>query len=203
MKKSKFDITTQWDEIFRKESSYSELPEPMDIVKAIIKFKKTGMVLDLGAGNSGNALFLAKKGFNVVGVDISEAGIRLLEESANNLGVQVKGIVGDIAQFEFDRKYDVMLSLGVLNLLPKEEAMESIQKMKMNTENQGLDALLVFTEDVPLEDVFFLFKHNELKNLYNDWEIIEYREYLTPLHKGEREKVPHRHANAVLLARKI
>lgn len=198
---NELNMAAIWDDIFGKENPYSEVPEPIDIVKDIVKFKKIGTVLDLGVGSGTNTLFLAEQGFNVVGVDISEVGIRLFRDSAKNIGIKVNGIVGDMAQFEFDRKYDVILSLGALNLITRDEADGLIQRIKVNTEDHGLNAIMVFRLLDPLEEAYFVFEQNELRNLYKDWKIISYKEYTTPIHEHENWP-PHRHGNAVLLAQK-
>jgi len=199
---NKLSIAAYWNEVFRKESPYSELHEPSDIIKAIVRIKQAGAVLDLGVGNSEDTLYLATKGFDVAGVDISEVGISLFKESAKSLGVEVKGIVGDMARFKFDRKYDVILSLASLNLITRDEASDLIQRVMDNTEDYGLNVITVFTELDPLEGAFFLFEHDELRNLYSEWEIISYNEYTTPIHEHENWP-PHRHTNAELLAQKV
>lgn len=177
------------------------MEEPSDIVKHIAKIKKPGTVLDLGVGYGRNALFLAKQGFSVVGIDTSEMAVGGFRDSAEKLGVEVKGIVGDMTQFEFDRYYDVVLSIAALNLIEREEANELIRKIKASTEDRGLNAISVFTELMPLEGVLFLYESNELRDLYEDWEIVRYEEHRTSIHKHENWP-PHRHANASLLARK-
>ncbi|MEK6923472.1 MAG: methyltransferase domain-containing protein, partial [Nanoarchaeota archaeon] len=50
--------------------------KPHAIIKEILNFKRSGDVLDLGVGEGRDALFLAKNGFSVTGVDISETGIQ-------------------------------------------------------------------------------------------------------------------------------
>ena len=176
--------------------------DPSDLVKDIVKLKKKGTILDLGVGYGRNALFLARQGFSVIGVDTSEMAISRFRKFAEELGVEVRGIVGNMAQFKFDKKYDVILSIATLNLIKRAEADELIQKIKENTENGGLNAISAFTELVPLEGISFLYKKNELKNIYRGWEIINYNEHRTSIHKHENWP-PHKHTNANLLARKI
>ena len=199
-KNNELNIAAQTDEYLKNITHFGE-EDPSDIVKGIVKLKKTGAVLDLGVGYGRNALFLARQGFSVVGVDTSELAISRFREFSKELGVDVIGIVGDMAQFEFDKKYDVILSIATLNLIKREKDDELIQKIKANTENGGLNAISTFTELVPSEGVSFLYKKNELKNIYKDWEIINYNEHRTSIRQHENWP-PHRHTNANLLARK-
>ena len=199
-KNNELNIAAQSDEYLKNITHFGE-EDPSDIVKDIIKLKKTGTVLDLGVGYGRNALFLARQGFSVVGVDTSELAISRFREFAEGLGVEVRGIVEDMAKFKFDKKYDVILSIATLNLIKREEANELIQKIKVNTEDGGLNAISVFTELVPSEGISFLYKKNELKNIYRGWQIINYNEHRTSIHKHENWP-PHRHTNANLLTRK-
>jgi SAM-dependent methyltransferase len=49
-----------------------------------------GVVLDLACGASGNALAMARRGYDVIAVDISEVGLRLLESEVNAQGLASK-----------------------------------------------------------------------------------------------------------------
>jgi tellurite methyltransferase len=58
------------------------MERPSKEIVEILKYKRLGTVLDLGAGKGRNALFLAKKGFDVVGVDKSPEAIKDFLENA-------------------------------------------------------------------------------------------------------------------------
>jgi len=190
-----------FEEQYKKEKYYWGL-KPNKYVIDILKFKKSGTVLDLGVGEGRNAIFLAKKGFNVIGVDISKTGIKKFLEMAKNLNVKVKGVVENITKFKFERNYDVILSIATLHFLKREEIEKLIQQMKFHTTKNGLNIITVFTEDNPSKDFLYLFKKTELKSFYRDWEIIEYKEFLTSSEKHGKEGKPHKHALAILIARK-
>ena len=74
-------------------------------------------VLDVGCGQGRDALFVARLGHAVVGIDQSPTGIRdlLADAEADNLDVQ--GHVGDIRIFEPDGLYDVLLVDRTLHML--------------------------------------------------------------------------------------
>lgn len=74
-------------------------------------------VLDLGCGQGRDALFIARQGHSVLGVDISETGISQMLEDARNEGLNVEGMVADIVDFEPDGEYDVILLDRVLHML--------------------------------------------------------------------------------------
>lgn len=74
-------------------------------------------VLDLGCGQGRDALFIARAGHRVVGVDLSPAGIADMTRVARAEGLDVTGIVADIAQFEPDGAFDVVLIDRTLHML--------------------------------------------------------------------------------------
>jgi SAM-dependent methyltransferase len=63
----------KWDRKYR-ERNFS--PEPSRIVREFYIRAPKGRALDLACGNGRNACFLAKHGFEVDAVDISEVGLR-------------------------------------------------------------------------------------------------------------------------------
>ena len=74
-------------------------------------------VLDVGCGQGRDALFIARLGHVVVGIDQSPTGIRdlLTDAEAENLNIQ--GHVDDIRVFEPEGLYDVLLVDRTLHML--------------------------------------------------------------------------------------
>lgn len=79
--------------------------------------RKNCRVLDLGCGQGRDALFIARKGHSVFGVDLSETGVSQMLEDARKEGLNVDGVVADIVEFEPDGEYDVILLDRVLHML--------------------------------------------------------------------------------------
>lgn len=69
-------------------------------------------IIDLGCGAGNYVIYFAKKGFDAIGVDISENAIDMARNTARKLGVSctfvVADVLGDIAEFSngFDFGYD-------------------------------------------------------------------------------------------------
>lgn len=79
-------------------------------------------VLDLGCGQGRDALFIARLGHSVLGVDVSEVGVQQMLEMSRKEGLDVEGLVGDAADFRSRCKFDVVLLDRVVHQLPDEAA---------------------------------------------------------------------------------
>lgn len=65
----------------------------------------SGPVLSLSEGEGRNAVFLASRGLEVVGVDISRVALEKAKTLSESRGVEIKTIVADLANFEPDESY--------------------------------------------------------------------------------------------------
>ncbi len=75
--------------------------------------------LDAGCGDGMLALQLAKKGVRVTGVDLSAPNIDFAKKQAQELGLEVDFLQGDVAELPFaDRSFDYVVSSHVLEHLP-------------------------------------------------------------------------------------
>ena len=74
--------------------------------------RPVGTVLDLGCGTGAHAVRLAQRGFEVVGVDLSdgmlEAARRRAEQSGSNT---VSFVRGDIRSIRLDRQFDAVICM--------------------------------------------------------------------------------------------
>ncbi|HEY0763948.1 MAG TPA: class I SAM-dependent methyltransferase [Pyrinomonadaceae bacterium] len=65
----------------------------------------SGPVLSLSEGEGRNAVFLATRGLEVVGVDISSVALEKARKLAESRGVEIKTIVADLGTFEPEENY--------------------------------------------------------------------------------------------------
>lgn len=75
-------------------------------------------VLDLGAGEGRNAVFLAQQGFRVTAVDYAREGLRKLEQLAETHSVDIETIRADVLNWTPDRTWDAVV-VTYLHLPPK------------------------------------------------------------------------------------
>ena len=56
--------------------------------------------IDLGCGQGRDALFIARKGHSVLGVDTAQTGIEQMLEEAESEKLAVDGVIADITNYE-------------------------------------------------------------------------------------------------------
>lgn len=81
------------------------------------KSKGLNNLLDIGCGLGRNALFFAKKGFNVSGFDLSPYSVEQTLAKAKKQKVKLdKFVVADMLKFPFkDNEFDCMLAMNVIS----------------------------------------------------------------------------------------
>ncbi len=97
----------------------------------------TACVLDVGCGQGRDALFIARLGHSVVGVDISPNGIRDLTNAAAKEGLAVKGVVADIANYTPEGTFDVVLIDRTLHMLEQSARLAVLEALLDHVATDG------------------------------------------------------------------
>ncbi len=72
------------------------------------------LVLTIGEGEGRNAVFLARRGFDVTALDASRVGLTKAEALADAKGVRIHTVEADLADFAFEPgAWDVIVSIWV------------------------------------------------------------------------------------------
>lgn len=94
--------------------------------------------IDLGCGVGANAIYLAQKGFEVTGVDFSEAAIEKAQARAIEAGVHVDFIVDDLTNLRhISSTFDFLLDYGVLDDLRLPQREPYVQNMLALTHSRS------------------------------------------------------------------
>jgi SAM-dependent methyltransferase len=93
------DVGRRWDDRYAS-PGYSFGTEPNDFLAAMADRIPRGRVLSLGEGEGRNAVYLARRGYDVLGVDASAVGLAKARELAAAAGVPIGTEVADLAQYE-------------------------------------------------------------------------------------------------------
>ena len=107
-----------WDRIFRDEG-YALGREPHEDISRVAKlFEKNGVrrILDLGCGTGRHLVYLAKRRFEVYGIDIAEHGVKLSERWLRAEGLKAELKVGDIYKGlpYVDDFFDAIISVRIM-----------------------------------------------------------------------------------------
>lgn len=192
------------EDYFAKKYGYTRAHS--EVVEAMATITKPCTVLDLGCGQGRNALYLAKKGFDVVAVDQYEPSLERLKMvmEAENLDLQVGTY--DINTASLTQDYDFILSTVVFMFLQREQIPAIISNMQEHTTVGGYNLIVAAmdTADAPCPMNFpFTFSEKELQNYYKDWKFIKYNEDFGELHKRDENGNRIKMRFATMLAQRI
>lgn len=171
-------------EFYERSSDKSSFGEPVPSVVQLPDILPSGSeVLDLGAGDGRNSLFLASKGMNVKAIDLSEAGISKLKRLAAESGVNVETEVADVVNYSIEHDYDALVVILLFQFLKENEVMRLMNEMKAHTKPGGVNVVHMFTSsgdrqnldriEDPDSECFYP-EDGWLKEFYGDWEIIDH-----------------------------
>ena len=79
-------------------------------------------VLDIGCGEGFYSIYLASRGFEVTGVDLSENAINLAKQNAEKAGEKINFFQMDIENLDkINNKFDFVLEWAILHHIPHEK----------------------------------------------------------------------------------
>ncbi len=117
-------MATNYDQLYRKTAHALGAPD-----RELVKFFETRIdgavsVLDLGCGQGRDALFIARLGHSVVGVDSSEVGVDQLNRQARKEGLAIAAEIGDLTDYQPAQIFDSVLFDRVLHMLKAQTRLE-------------------------------------------------------------------------------
>ena len=101
-----------------------------DSIEQEINHDKSLKILDIGCGTGRHAIELAKRGYRVTGIDLSEAQLKRAKEKAKEQGVKVDFQQHDARSLPFNGEFDlaIMLCEGGFSLMETDEMNFAILK---------------------------------------------------------------------------
>ncbi len=94
-----------------------------DFIEQELGFERTKRILDLGCGTGRHAIELTRRGYAVVGVDLSTAQLARAREKAAEQGLHVDFRQHDARQLPFEQEFHavIMLCEGAFSLMETDE----------------------------------------------------------------------------------
>ena len=125
--------------------------------------------LDLGTGPATQAIWLAKRGFKVIGSDLSEAAInRARKIYANEENVNF--IVDDILNSKLkDNEFDYIFDRGCFHVLLPADRQKYISKIKqILKKDNGILFLKCFSDKEPRQEGPYKFSPEQIRDLFSE-----------------------------------
>jgi SAM-dependent methyltransferase len=100
----------------------------VDFIEKEINFNKEARILDIGCGTGRHSLELARRGYNVTGMDLSVTMIEKAKALARKENLEIGFQVRDARDFDFRQSFDlaIMLCEGAFPLMETDEMNFSI-----------------------------------------------------------------------------
>ncbi|MCO6475873.1 MAG: methyltransferase domain-containing protein [Phaeodactylibacter sp.] len=130
-----------YDKYYQREELFGE-PYP-ELIAFFSQYPERGKLLDLGCGQGRNAIPLARLGYEVTGIDLSEVGTGQMIKAAGAEGLELTGKVGDIYEFGDFAEYDFLLLDSMFHFTKKDKGRE-VGFIKRMIESARLGAVIVF-----------------------------------------------------------
>jgi 2-polyprenyl-3-methyl-5-hydroxy-6-metoxy-1,4-benzoquinol methylase len=83
----------------------------VDFFLSLFPLSVGSSVLDVGCGTGRHSIELARRGFKVTGLDLSDGMLGIARKNAHEAGVDVEWVQGDATQMSFDRTFDAAICL--------------------------------------------------------------------------------------------
>ena len=139
------------------DASYHDGPAPWDIGRpqqAIARLAYEGAfegaVLDAGCGTGENALLIASRGLEVLGVDVAETALAMAREKAAARGIEIEFAAADAFHLErLGRAFQTVLDCGLFHTCDAEERPRYVASLASATAHGGTLYVLCFSDEGP------------------------------------------------------
>jgi len=190
--------------------------EPGKLVKYFIENIKNDLnnckVLDLGAGEGKNSVYLANKGAEVYAFDLSEIALNRFKNQPNykncKRNIHVEKI--NILDLEFENStFDIIITYGILHCLNNvNEIIQMVNRIYNWLKKDGYFVCVTFTDELPpplIQD--YLFKEAFIKkdffNSYKKKHKILYKEFDIIEEIHPTSNIKHKHSLIRILTQKL
>ncbi|MFD1634532.1 class I SAM-dependent methyltransferase [Haloplanus ruber] len=169
------DDRERWNEKYSTDAEFDLPDHPIPALERLIDAFPTGRALDVATGTGRNGRFLARQGYEVDAVDVSDEALDQARRAADAEGVDVNWIRSDIADYAFEpAAYDVITVsfFAALEHLPEiKEALAPGGVLVYEHHLRSSDDI-----DIGPSSDRYRYRSNDLLRACLDLTILEYRE---------------------------
>jgi len=141
-----------FEKIYEKPGAVWTRAKPQqELIELVEKGKiKPCKVIDIGCGEGFYSIYLALKGFDVLGIDLSERAIQYAKENAANRKADVRFLVIDITNLDqLKEKFDFVLEWGVIHHIMPPQREKYIKDIAGLLNKDGKYLSVCFNEQSP------------------------------------------------------
>lgn len=176
------------DEIYTKiplEKIPWNIEEPPEILVELIKNEniKQYKIVDIGCGAGNYAIYFAKLGFDVSGIDISQKAIEIARENVKNKGVKSNFFVADVIEnlSEIKETFDLAYDWEFLHHIYPDFRQKYVKNLYSLLNPEGKYISVCFSEKdpqfggsgkyrkTPLGTILYFSSEDELKELFSPY----------------------------------
>lgn len=139
------ELFQNFSERYERESFTMGTIGEVDFFEKEINLNKSIKILDIGCGTGRHSLELARRGYNITGIDLSESMIGKAVKNAKKENLKINFQVCDARSFNFNESFDlaIMICEGAFPLMETDEMNFSILKNAFSSLKPG--SKLIFT----------------------------------------------------------
>jgi len=196
----KLDIKTIWNEEYKKNIKNQRFSlflkrQLNDFLKILNKNSK---IIDLGCGNGEKAHYIAKHGFNVVGVDSSKEAIDYAKKNFPELKFYKREVLS--TKFK-DKSFDAIVSIALFHCFLEKDRKKYVKEINRILKKRGILFQLVLSSNdetmksgkeiekntflQKLGTPFHLFTKKELQEYFPNFEFLNFKHYQKIINTGQ------------------
>lgn len=175
------EVKTYWDKKYNNEE-YVFGKTPAKFLSQNYSYIPEGSrVLDMGMGEGRNAVFLARKGYKVTGVDISSVAVNKAQLLAREFGVRINTVVASLNNYKIPKNsLDAVICFYYVDRSLNKRMIEWLKPggiliYESHTDNQRK------VKGNESYDKRYLLRESELMTMFPNMRVLKYEE---PLHLG-------------------
>lgn len=199
-----------WDRAWNMvKTPYTQMPDLpyLEEIPKHLQQAGSGKVLDLGCGSGWLSIYLARLGFDVVGVDVATHALELGQMWAKQEGLSIDFLVQDICGLDFpDGYFTAIVANSIFEHLTFALAQRSIDSLHPMLSEGGVffgcfdkvgtgpgeyykleDGSQIYTDKGRRGMLLHCFSDDDLKELFSNWHI----KSLSSLESGSRILIAH------------
>jgi 2-polyprenyl-3-methyl-5-hydroxy-6-metoxy-1,4-benzoquinol methylase len=160
-----------WSDYFHgKDQNFKR--DPNVLLTQAVEGRRPGKALDVGVGEGRNAIYLAKQGWEVTGIDRAEGALAVARQHANKQGVKITPILQTAEEFDWGREQWDLIALLYVNAVRK-----NIDKLRESLKPGGLVVVEAFMAPPGTAGHGTEYEPGELRKLFGEgFEILRYEE---------------------------